>query len=77
MPNANVLSQRYATDEINNIFSEEGKIRLERDFWIAVLKAQKELGLDIPEEAITAYEKARDDIDLGLIKEIEKKQDMM
>ncbi len=52
MPNPNVLSQRYATDEMNAIFSEKGRILLERDLWIAVLKAQKDLGLNIPDEAI-------------------------
>lgn len=73
MPNANILSQRYATDKTNSIFSEEGKTLLERDFWIAVLKAQKDLGLDIPIEAINAYEKARGNINLDLIKEIEER----
>ena len=71
MVNPNVLSQRYATDEINNIFSEEGKIFLERDLWLVVLKAQRELGLEIPESAITAYENAKSDINLKTIKEIE------
>lgn len=68
-----MLSQRYATKEMNEIFSEEGKILLERDFWLTVLRAQKELGLDVPEGVIESYEQARDDIDLGLIKEIELK----
>ncbi len=72
MPNLNVLSQRYATPGINEIFSEEGKIISERELWIAVLKAQKELGMDIPSEVIEAYERARTDIDLGRIKEIER-----
>lgn len=71
--NPNVLSQRYATKKMNTIFSEEGKIRLEREFWISILKAQRELGLDIPQEAVQAYEKAVDKIDLGLIEEIERR----
>jgi adenylosuccinate lyase len=71
MPNFNILSQRYATKEMNDIFSEIGKIRFERKFWIAVLKTQKLLGLDIPDEAIIAYEKAKEYIDLELIKQIE------
>jgi adenylosuccinate lyase len=71
MVNPNVLSQRYATRKMNAIFSEEGKAEYERDFWLAVLKAQKELGLEIPQEAIEAYEEAKTEIDLGLIKEIE------
>jgi adenylosuccinate lyase len=71
MVNPNILSQRYATREMNAIFSEEGKARYERDLWLAVLKAQKELGLEIPPEAIEAYEEAKTEIDLPLIKEIE------
>jgi adenylosuccinate lyase len=73
MPNINVLSSRYATDEVNNIFSEEGKILLERALWIAVLKAQRDLGMVIPERAIVAYEHAKENVDLQVIKEIEKR----
>ena len=47
MANPNVLSERYATPEINAIFSDLGRARLEREFWVAVMKAQAELGLDI------------------------------
>jgi adenylosuccinate lyase len=71
MVNPNILSQRYATLEMNAIFSEEGKAGYERNLWLAVLKAQKELGLEIPQEAIAAYEEAMSKIDLELIKEIE------
>jgi adenylosuccinate lyase len=53
----NVLAERYATSSMTAIWSPEGKIRLEREFWIAVMKAQRDLGLDIPAEAIAAYEK--------------------
>jgi adenylosuccinate lyase len=73
MPNLNILSQRYASDEINYIFSEHGKTLFERELWIAVLKTQRELGIDIPEEAITFYEEVKEKIDLNLIKEIEEK----
>ncbi|MCW4041896.1 MAG: adenylosuccinate lyase [Candidatus Bathyarchaeota archaeon] len=73
MPNVNVLSERYATKEMNDIFSEKGRILLEREFWIAVLKAQKKLGVDISEDAIQAYEEAKDRIDLNSIREIEER----
>lgn len=59
----NILASRYASPELCGLWSEEGRILLEREFWIAVLKAQRELGLDIPAEAIAAYEKVRDQID--------------
>jgi len=71
--NINVLSQRYATEEMNGIFSEEGKILLERKLWISVLRAQKRLGLDIPDGVVERYEEAKEDIDLELIERIELK----
>ena len=71
--NPNILSQRYATEKMNHIFSEEGNTRLEREFWLSVLKAQRDLGLDVPIEAIHAYEDALDNIDLKLIEEIERR----
>jgi adenylosuccinate lyase len=68
----NVLAQRYASPEICDIWSGEGKVKLERDFWIAILKAQKELGLAIPQEAIDAYESVRDQVNLASIEAREK-----
>lgn len=70
--NPNVLSERYATDAINAIFSERGKILAERDLWIAVMKAQRELGVAIPEAEIARFEAARENVDLDLIREIER-----
>ena len=71
--NPNILSQRYAKEKINNIFSELGKTRLERELWLSVLKGQQALGLDVPNNVIYAYEEALDDIDLDLIKDIEQR----
>jgi adenylosuccinate lyase len=64
---ANVLAERYASDEMARIWSPEGKIVLERELWIAVLKAQRDLGLDVPEGAIEAYERVKDQVDLDSI----------
>ncbi len=72
MVNPDILSLRYATDEINYIFSEYGKNLFERELWIAVLKGEKDLGVDIPDDAIAAYENAKENIDLERIKEIER-----
>lgn len=63
----NVLAERYASAAMKSIWSAEGRIVLEREFWIAVMKAQKELGLDIPAEAIEAYEKVKDQVDVDAI----------
>lgn len=68
----NVLAARYASTGMTNIWSPENKIAIERHLWIAVLKAQKDLGIDIPQEAITAYEKALPKIDLASIAAREK-----
>ena len=48
----NILATRYASSALRDIWSESGKILSERELWIAVMKAQRELGLPIPEEAI-------------------------
>ncbi len=63
----NILAQRYASAAIRDIWSPSGKIRLEREYWVAVMKAQAGLGLDIPAEAIAAYERVIDQIDLDAI----------
>ena len=68
----NVLAERYASPAISQIWSAEGRIVLEREFWIAVMKAQKDLGLDIPQEAIDAYEAVKDQVDLSSIMERER-----
>lgn len=61
----NVLAERYAAAKIREIWSPEGRIILERDFWIAVMKGQQNLGLDISDEAIAAYETVKDQINLA------------
>jgi len=59
MSNPNILSERYVTEPINEIFSERGKVIAERGLWIAVMKVQKELGVDIPSEDIQKYEEVK------------------
>ncbi|MEM7146733.1 MAG: adenylosuccinate lyase [Verrucomicrobiota bacterium] len=68
----NVLAERYATPPMQAIWSPEGKIVLEREFWIAVMKAQQSLGLDIPGDAIADYESAKENVDLDAIMERER-----
>jgi adenylosuccinate lyase len=52
---------------MNGIWSAEGRIVLEREYWIAVMKAQRDLGLGISEEVIAAYEAVKDQVDVGSI----------
>ncbi|WP_411708872.1 adenylosuccinate lyase [Corynebacterium sp. LaCa116] len=69
---SNVLSTRYASPDMAEIWSPEHKIILERQLWIAVMKAQKDLGVDIPAEAIAAYEAAVERVDLDSIAQRER-----
>ncbi len=71
-PIPNVLAERYASPAMREIWSAHGRILLERDFWIAVMKAQRDLGVAIPAEAIKDYERVRDDVSLDRIKERER-----
>ena len=69
---ANVLANRYASAELVDLWSAETKIILERQLWIAVLKAQRDLGVDVPAEAIAAYENVIGKVDLESIANREK-----
>jgi len=71
-PILNVLAERYASAEIRDLWSPRGKVLLERDFWIAVMKAQRDLGVPIPAEAIRDYERVKDKIDLESITQRER-----
>jgi len=62
-----VLADRYASEAIKGIWSPRGRILLERDFWVAVMKAQKDLGVPIPGEAIKDYERVKGSINLESI----------
>ena len=63
----NVLATRYAGEDLVRIWSPEHKIVLERQLWIAVLRAQRDLGIDVPGGVIEAYEDVADKVDLESI----------
>jgi adenylosuccinate lyase len=63
----NVLANRYAGADLARIWSPEHKIMLERQLWIAVLKAQKDLGVEVPDGVVEAYEAVVDKVDLDSI----------
>ena len=67
----NVLADRYASNAMVSIWSSENKVLLERELWIAVLQTQRDLGSDISEEVIAAYQRTKNDIDLESIRERE------
>ena len=64
---SNVLAERYASKEMCKIWSRESKIRMERQFWIAVMKSQSRLGLGITIDQIEKYEEVMEEIDLDSI----------
>ena len=63
----NVLAARYASAELVTIWSPEEKVRAERRLWIAVLRAQRDLGIALPDGVIEAYEAVVDEVDLASI----------
>ncbi len=71
-PVPNVLAARYASTELVALWSPEEKVRMERRLWIAVLKAQRDLGVPLPDGVVEAYEAAVDAVDLGSIAERER-----
>ena len=68
----NVLAQRYASAEMAQVWSPEHKIVLERRLWLAVLKAQRDLGVPVPEGVVEAYEAAVEKVDLDSIEARER-----
>ncbi|MGV3758515.1 MAG: adenylosuccinate lyase [Actinomycetota bacterium] len=75
MPGAhlpNVLAARYASAPMVELWSPEHKVVLERRLWIAVMRAQAELGIDLPPEVIEAYEAVVDKVDLASIEARER-----
>ncbi|HZA10343.1 adenylosuccinate lyase [Mycobacterium sp.] len=59
----NVLASRYASAEMVAIWSPEAKIIAERRLWLAVLRAQEALGVDVPANALDDYERVLDTVD--------------
>ena len=53
-------------------WSAESRIILERELWVAVLKAQKELGIEIEDQVIEDYESVIESVDLNSIRKREK-----
>lgn len=63
----NVLATRYAGADLAAIWSPEHKIVTERRLWIAVLRAQRDLGVAVPDGVIEDYEAVVDTVDLDSI----------
>ena len=66
------LSERYASREMQYIFSPDMKFRTWRKLWIALAETEKELGLDITDEQIQEMKDHQDDINYEVAREREK-----
>jgi adenylosuccinate lyase len=75
----NPLTERYASPEMSKIFSPAFKFGTWRRLWLALAEAERELGLPIPEEAISALRSHLDDVDLerAAVLERELRHDVM
>ena len=62
-----VLATRYASDAMARLWSPEHKVVLERQLWMAVLEAQRALGLDVSQQVIDDYRAVIDQVDLDSI----------
>ncbi|MFT4979772.1 MAG: adenylosuccinate lyase [Myxococcota bacterium] len=63
----NVLATRYASAAMQELWSPAGKIVAERRLWLAVLRAQRVLGVSVPDGVIEAYEAVVERVDLDSI----------
>jgi len=75
MPGAhlpNVLAARYASGPMADIWSPERKVVLERQLWVAVMRAQRDLGLDLSDRVIADHEAVIDKVDLASIEARER-----
>ncbi|WP_114559518.1 adenylosuccinate lyase [Desertihabitans aurantiacus] len=72
----NVLATRYASPRMREIWSPENKIVAERRLWLAVLAAQRDLGVDFggddPDAVIVDYERVLETVDLASIADRER-----
>ena len=68
----NVLASRYASRPMAELWSPEAKVVMERELWIAVMEAQRELGVDIPDGVIEDHRAVLDQVDLESIRERER-----
>ena len=76
MPISNVLANRYASPTMREVWSPENKIIAERRLWLAILVAQRDLGVDFggddPAVVINAYQAVVEHVDLASIDRREK-----
>ena len=68
----NVLASRYASQPMVGLWTAEAKVGMERELWIAVMEAQRQLGVDIPDGVVEDYRAVVDQVNLASIREREQ-----
>ena len=68
----NVLASRYASRPMVGLWPAEAKVVMERELWIAVMEAQRQLGVDIPDGVVEDYRAVVDQVDLASIRKRER-----
>ena len=68
----NVLASRYAGNEIRRLWSPVGRVVMERELWMAVLEAQIELGVPVPDGVVDDYRAVIHQVDLASIRSREE-----
>ena len=58
----NILASRYASTAMVDIWTPSGKVILEREFWIAVLEAQNDLGVTVDRQVLDDYRRVPRDV---------------
>ena len=66
------FSSRYASEEMQYVFSQDNKFKTWRKLWIALAKAEKALGINITDEQIAELEANKDNINYEIAREREK-----
>jgi len=69
----NPLYERYASAEMARLFSPRYRFHTWRKLWITLADCQRELGLPITEEQITALQQVAEDVDLARVAELERR----
>ena len=63
----NALASRYASEAMVALWLPEAKVVRERKLWLAVLEAQRDLGIPIPAEAVEAFRESLEQVDMASI----------
>ena len=73
------LTSRYASREMQALFSPDKKFRTWRKLWVALAESQMELGLDISQDQVDELKKNQDNInyDIAQAREKEVRHDVM